>query len=260
MKEWIRHWGFPLLASCLINGGLLFVLLPREAATHLESPPITVRLVSLSPLKGEKRGPFHSASSLTGPSHAISALKKGSSPVRSSSPPSPYPKEAPPARHSMASSNSASEGKGGIGGKKTKIEKASGNGGGQGGPVGQAGTQGLEGNGGDSGTQDRAGGVSSGSGSGTQAGGIGIVREEQIERRTKPLYPLVSRKRGEEGKVVLLVRVDPSGKVLEVKIETESGYPLLDRSAEKALYDWKFKPGSGPLLRVPVIFRLEEAQ
>lgn len=126
--------------------------------------------------------------------------------------------------------------------------------------MGQTGTQGLEGNGGDNGKQEVRGGVSSGSGSGTQTGGIGTVREEQIEQRTKPLYPLVSRKRGEEGKVVLLVRVDPSGKVLEVKVEAGSGYPLLDRSAEKALYDWRFKPGSGPFLRVPVIFRLEEAQ
>jgi len=58
----------------------------------------------------------------------------------------------------------------------------------------------------------------------------------------EPVYPLGARRRGEEGTVLLEVRVDHRGRVLEVEVIESSGYPHLDRSAEKALERTRFSP------------------
>ncbi|MBA7581872.1 hypothetical protein ES708_23785 [subsurface metagenome] len=58
----------------------------------------------------------------------------------------------------------------------------------------------------------------------------------------EPVYPLGARRRGEEGTVLLEIRVDRRGRVLEVEVIESSGYPLLDRSAEKALERTRFSP------------------
>ena len=58
----------------------------------------------------------------------------------------------------------------------------------------------------------------------------------------EPVYPLGARRRGEEGTVLLEVRVDRRGRVLKVEVIESSGYPHLDRSAEKALKRTRFSP------------------
>jgi len=83
------------------------------------------------------------------------------------------------------------------------------------------------------------------------------AREPDVLSRTKPLYPLASRKKGESGTVVLLVRLDESGKPIDISIHSSSGYPALDRSALTAVRSWKFRPDAPGLLLVPVVFRLE---
>jgi protein TonB len=83
------------------------------------------------------------------------------------------------------------------------------------------------------------------------------AREPDILARTKPLYPLSSRKKGESGTVVLLVRLDSKGRVLEISVRSTSGYPALDQSALRAVRSWKFRPEAPGLLLVPVVFTLE---
>jgi protein TonB len=79
-----------------------------------------------------------------------------------------------------------------------------------------------------------------------------------------PVYPRVSRMRGEEGKVLLEVFVDGSGTVVEVQIRASSGYPRLDKAAVAALENARFDPalsdGTPVESRVllPFVFKLDQ--
>ena len=57
-----------------------------------------------------------------------------------------------------------------------------------------------------------------------------------------PRYPRKSRYLGEEGRVLLKVRVSESGDALEVSLHTSSGFKRLDRAALDAVQQWKFIP------------------
>ncbi|MDI3500125.1 MAG: periplasmic protein TonB [Synergistaceae bacterium] len=91
----------------------------------------------------------------------------------------------------------------------------------------------------------------------TLQGGARLYAQSDVVKQVKPIYPLASRRRGEEGTVLLEVRVDPSGTVEEVRIVEGSGYPLLDQAAERALKEWRFREGSGVIFLVPVQFKLQ---
>lgn len=58
----------------------------------------------------------------------------------------------------------------------------------------------------------------------------------------KPVYPPMSRRLGEEGKVVLRVRVSAQGSTQSVEIKQSSGYPRLDEAARAAVEKWRFVP------------------
>jgi protein TonB len=58
----------------------------------------------------------------------------------------------------------------------------------------------------------------------------------------KPVYPSMSRRHGEEGKVVLRVRVGVQGTSLTVEIKQSSGHPRLDEAARVAVEQWRFVP------------------
>lgn len=58
----------------------------------------------------------------------------------------------------------------------------------------------------------------------------------------KPVYPPMSRRMGEEGKVVLRVRVSAHGLPLTVEIRQSSGFPRLDDAAKAAVERWRFVP------------------
>lgn len=79
-----------------------------------------------------------------------------------------------------------------------------------------------------------------------------------------PAYPKVSRRRGEEGKVMLRVRVLSDGRADAVEIAESSGHPRLDEAARETVGGWRFAParqGETPVdswLRVPIVFRLED--
>ena len=83
-------------------------------------------------------------------------------------------------------------------------------------------------------------------------------------RNPAPPYPSLSKRMGEEGKVVLRVSVNPQGTADSVDIKTSSGSPRLDESAQKTVRNWKFIPakrGDTPVqswVLVPIIFKLEQ--
>ena len=78
-----------------------------------------------------------------------------------------------------------------------------------------------------------------------------------------PAYPPLSRRAGEQGKVVLRVSVTPQGTADNIEIKTSSGSTRLDEAAQKTVRTWKFIPakrGDSAVqswVLVPIIFKLE---
>lgn len=62
------------------------------------------------------------------------------------------------------------------------------------------------------------------------------------KRNIKPDYPKGARQRGEQGDVVLEIRVNAEGTVDDVKVATSSGFTELDEAAVKAARSAKFSP------------------
>lgn len=79
-----------------------------------------------------------------------------------------------------------------------------------------------------------------------------------------PQYPKLSRRRGEQGKVTLRVRVRADGRAEAVEIAHSSGHPRLDDAALETVQSWRFVParqGEAPIessLLVPIVFRLDD--
>jgi len=77
-----------------------------------------------------------------------------------------------------------------------------------------------------------------------------------------PRYPAAAQRLGQEGHVLVLVRVGTDGTALSVEIEESSGYPVLDEAAMEAVRDWTFEPAREDgravesLVHVPFRFRL----
>ncbi|WP_144734140.1 energy transducer TonB [Extensimonas perlucida] len=59
----------------------------------------------------------------------------------------------------------------------------------------------------------------------------------------KPPYPAISKRMGEQGKVVLRVLISAEGLPQKVEISQSSGYDRLDRQAQEAVQHWRFVPG-----------------
>lgn len=57
-----------------------------------------------------------------------------------------------------------------------------------------------------------------------------------------PVYPVLSRKRREQGTVILRLLVLVDGKVADISIHQSSGYPRLDESAVQAVKRWRYTP------------------
>ena len=79
-----------------------------------------------------------------------------------------------------------------------------------------------------------------------------------------PRYPYRARQRGQEGRVILRVRVTASGEPSTVSVRQSSGYRLLDEAALAAVKRWQFTPArqSGVAvagwLDVPFAFKLTD--
>ncbi len=59
-----------------------------------------------------------------------------------------------------------------------------------------------------------------------------------------PTYPSISRRMGEEGKVILRVLVNAKGLPEQVEVKQSSGFERLDKAAVQAVKRWKFTPGT----------------
>lgn len=79
----------------------------------------------------------------------------------------------------------------------------------------------------------------------------------------KPVYPALSRRNNEEGKVLLKVRVSAEGTALDVDIKQSSGFARLDGAARDAVVRWRFVPARRgdeaveSWVVVPITFSLE---
>ncbi|MDP2152147.1 MAG: energy transducer TonB [Methylotenera sp.] len=77
-----------------------------------------------------------------------------------------------------------------------------------------------------------------------------------------PAYPMVARRMGEQGKVLLKVLVSENGKAETVKVDTSSGHHKLDLAAIEAVKKWSFVPAKrsnqpiSAYVLVPVNFTL----
>lgn len=82
-------------------------------------------------------------------------------------------------------------------------------------------------------------------------------------RNPPPVYPLWSRRRGEQGRAVLRVHVTAQGVADEVHLRNSSGHDRLDQAALEAVRQWRFVParqGDRPVaawVLVPILFSLE---
>lgn len=97
------------------------------------------------------------------------------------------------------------------------------------------------------------------------------VSGKQIIREARPLYrlnpppkyPVLARRRGFQGNVVLEVLVGPIGNVIDLRVLSSSGYPILDRAAKSSVKNWTFEPGMRGQekvkmwVRVPIRFELK---
>jgi protein TonB len=83
------------------------------------------------------------------------------------------------------------------------------------------------------------------------------------DKNPSPEYPLIARRRGFQGTVVLEVMVKPNGRVGELRVLKSSGYKVLDRAASASVREWIFIPaikGNEKIemwVRVPVSFQLK---
>ena len=77
-----------------------------------------------------------------------------------------------------------------------------------------------------------------------------------------PVYPKMSRRQGEQGRVLLKVLVSENGIAEQVQLDTSSGYEKLDQAAIEAVKKWSFVPAKksdqavSAFVLVPVKFEL----
>jgi len=92
-----------------------------------------------------------------------------------------------------------------------------------------------------------------------------VIQEAIPDYRSSPPpeYPMVARRRGYEGTVVLKVLVNKEGRVADIQLSRSCGYPVLDRSALAAVKAWIFEPAKKDgaavemWVSVPIRFQLK---
>ena len=75
------------------------------------------------------------------------------------------------------------------------------------------------------------------------AGSGVIFAAPRYGENSLPAYPLLARRRGYTGVVMLSAEILTDGSVGRVEMKKPSGYELLDRAALVAVKGWKFSPG-----------------
>ena len=90
-----------------------------------------------------------------------------------------------------------------------------------------------------------------------------VVYKPGVKKQTPPVYPPRAIALGQEGKVLLDVRLRGDGRPDKLRLLRSSGYPLLDTAALDSVKNWLFhsphadgQPQPGVWVRVPVRFEL----
>ena len=79
----------------------------------------------------------------------------------------------------------------------------------------------------------------------------------------KPVYPPVSKRLGEQGKVIVRVLIAVDGSAQDAQVKESSGYDRLDRAALETVLKWRYVPGKrggvpeAMWFNVPIHFVLE---
>jgi len=90
-----------------------------------------------------------------------------------------------------------------------------------------------------------------------------ISAQPRYRTNPEPPYPVVARRRRQQGVVLLSVRVDVAGRPETVAIQSSSGFAALDEAAVAAVKNWEFEPGrlaGEPVpsqVEVPIRFELD---
>jgi protein TonB len=71
---------------------------------------------------------------------------------------------------------------------------------------------------------------------------IGASAQPAYRKNPEPIYPPSAKRRGQEGTVLLTVKVTAAGRVAEVKVKSSSGVEALDEAAARAVRRWEFEP------------------
>lgn len=83
-------------------------------------------------------------------------------------------------------------------------------------------------------------------------------------RNPKPAYPKLSKRLGEQGKVLLKVKVSQAGIAEQVYIKNSSGFSRLDTVAQNTVQNWRFTPAQrngqpiSDWVIVPIVFNLTD--
>jgi protein TonB len=82
------------------------------------------------------------------------------------------------------------------------------------------------------------------------------VQTLRITKKVLPEYSAFSRKRKEEGSVVIIITIE-NGRVTDTELEKTSGFPRLDESAIRAAKQWRFDYNGTIRARLPIVFKLK---
>lgn len=111
-------------------------------------------------------------------------------------------------------------------------------------------------------------GVTGTGGSGSAAAAAPPSAEQEVDSQPYvidaplPEYPSEARLNKWQGRVIVRVLVEASGRVADAQVAKSSGYNELDQAAEEVLYRWRFNPAyrdGQPVtawVKVPVSFKL----
>ncbi len=96
-----------------------------------------------------------------------------------------------------------------------------------------------------------------------EAGGAPSTKEAKLRPlpgNPQPRYPSLARRRGEEGRVLLRLTVNATGRVEAVSVARSSGYELLDQEAQRTVARWRFQspPTERMVAQIPITFRLRD--
>ncbi len=72
----------------------------------------------------------------------------------------------------------------------------------------------------------------------------------------KPVYPVISKRLGEQGKTIVSVLIGVDGLPQRASIRTSSGYERLDEAARTAVMSWRYVPGKRNGVAEPMEFNV----